>query len=110
MQLYQRSTDMAVGVPFNIASYVLLLHLFAAATGLEAGYFIHTFGDAHIYLNHLDGVEKQLSREPHPLPRIKLLKEIDFRPGGRPGINLTEDDIVLEGYVHHPFIRFPVAV
>lgn len=110
MQLYQRSADMAVGVPFNIASYALLLHLVAAATDLEPGVFVHTFGDAHIYLNHLEGVEKQLAREPLPLPKLRLALKPDFTPDGKPGINLGEDDIIVEGYEHHPFIRFPVAV
>jgi thymidylate synthase len=110
LQLYQRSADMALGVPFNIASYALLQHFFAAAAGLEPGFFVHTLGDAHIYSNHVDGIRKQLTREPLPLPTLRLLKTPDFTPEGRPGINLTEDDIVLEGYEHHPFIRFPVAV
>jgi len=110
LQLYQRSADMAVGVPFNIASYALLQHLLAAAAGLEPGVFVHTFGDAHIYLNHIEGVEKQLAREPLPLPTLKLMRAPDFEPDGRPGINLEEADIVLENYQHRPFIRFPIAV
>ena len=110
LQLYQRSADMAVGVPFNIASYALLLHLMAAATDLAPGFFIHTLGDAHIYLNHLEGVETQLARTPLPLPHLRLARRPDFEPDGRPGINLGEADILLEGYEHHPFIRFPVAV
>jgi thymidylate synthase len=110
LQLYQRSADMAVGVPFNIASYALLLHLMAAATDLTPGFFIHTLGDAHIYLNHLDGVETQLARTPKPLPRLRLARRPDFEPDGRPGLNLGEADIILEGYEHDPFIRFPVAV
>jgi thymidylate synthase len=110
LQLYQRSADMAVGVPFNIASYALLLHLVAAATGFEPGIFVHTLGDAHIYLNHVEGVERQLEREPFPLPTLRLLRTPDFTPDGHPGINLGEDDIVLEGYRFHPFIKFPIAV
>lgn len=110
LQLYQRSADLAVGVPFNIASYALLQHLLAAATGLEAGFFVHTFGDAHIYLNHVEGVEKQLARQPLALPTLRLMQTPDFAPEGRPGINLQEADIVLENYEHQPFIRFPIAV
>lgn len=101
-QLYQRSADVALGVPFNIASYALLTHLIAAECGLEAGHFIHTIGDAHIYLNHVDGLRKQLGRTPHPLPRLRLaakpLDEIEFA------------DIELLDYEHDPFIRFPIAV
>ena len=105
LQLYQRSADLAVGVPFNIASYALLLHIVAAATGLSPGYFIHTFGDAHIYLNHVDGVREQLTRTPYDLPQVRLKKRPELTP-----LDLTPDDLELVGYRHHPFIRFPIAV
>ncbi len=108
LQLYQRSADLAVGVPFNIASYALLLELVAAATGRVAGFFVHTFGDAHIYLNHVDGVREQLEREPLPLPRVELLKVPDLSAPER--FDLAPEDIVLVGYRHAPFIKFPIAV
>ncbi len=102
LQLYQRSADLALGVPFNIASYALLLEMVAKETGKRARYFVHTFGDAHIYLNHVEGVKQQLEREPLPLPTLRLAdkKVLDQR----------FEDIVLENYQHHPFIKFPVAV
>src|SRR5690606_33730818 len=102
MQMYQRSADMALGVPFNIASYALLLSMFALECGLVPGILTHTLGDAHIYLNHVDGVRTQLEREPHPLPKLII------QP--KPFLNLEFEDFALEGYAHHPFIRFPVAV
>lgn len=101
-QLYQRSADVAVGVPFNIASYALLTVMMAQATDLKPGHFVHTLGDAHIYLNHLEGVERQLTREPFPLPRVKV--------GARPLDELRFEDIELIDYRYHPFIRFPIAV
>jgi thymidylate synthase len=101
-QLYQRSADLALGVPFNIASYALLLSMIAKECNLEPRYFIHTFGDAHIYLNHIEGVKTQLAREPFPLPRLVL--------ADKPLFAMTFDDIRLENYQHHPFIKFPVAV
>ena len=102
LQLYQRSADLALGVPFNIASYALLLAMIAHATGKRARHFIHTLGDAHIYLNHVEGVQQQLTREPHPLPRLVL--------ADKPMFELGFDDIALDGYQHHPFIKFAVAV
>ena len=101
-QLYQRSADLALGVPFNIASYALLLSMIAQECELLPRHVIHTLGDAHIYLNHVEGVKTQLARAPLPLPRLLLAR--------RPVLELGFEDIALEGYQHHPFIRFPVAV
>jgi len=101
-QLYQRSADLALGVPFNIASYALLLSMVAQECELRPRHFIHTLGDAHIYANHVEGVKEQLAREPFPLPRLVLAK--------RPVLEMRFEDIALEGYRHHPFIKFPVAV
>ncbi len=103
LQLYQRSADLALGVPFNIASYALLQHLIANEAGLTPRHFVHTLGDAHIYQNHIEGLRRQLERQPHPLPTVHI------RPGATID-NLTFEDVSLEGYVHHPFIRFEVAV
>ncbi len=108
LQLYQRSADMALGVPFNIASYALLLELVAAATGRSAGFFVHTLGDAHIYLNHVDGIREQLTRTPLPLPRVRIAKVPDFSSPA--AFDLAPDDITLEGYQHGAFIKFPIAV
>jgi len=102
LQLYQRSADMALGVPFNIASYSLLLTIVAQRTGLTPGVFVHTLGDAHIYLDHVEGLQKQLEREPFERPSIRVAdKPID---------ELQLEDIELIDYQHHPRIRFAIAV
>jgi thymidylate synthase len=101
-QLYQRSADLALGVPFNIASYALLMAMIAQECNLKPRFFVHTLGDAHIYLNHVEGVKTQLAREPLPPPTLRL--------ANKPTLELTYDDIKLESYQHHPFIKFPVAV
>ncbi len=103
-QLYQRSADIFLGVPFNIASYALLTLMMAQITGLQPGEFIHTFGDAHLYLNHLQQVELQLAREPLPLPTMQLNPAVDSL------FDFTYDDFKLLDYQFHPHIKAPVAV
>ncbi|HHH31134.1 MAG TPA: thymidylate synthase [Polyangiaceae bacterium] len=103
-QLYQRSADLFLGVPFNIASYALLTRMVAQVTGLEPGEFVHTFGDAHIYLNHLEQVDLQLSREPRPPPRM------DIDPGVTNLFEFERSHFKLEGYTPHPRIKARVAV
>jgi thymidylate synthase len=103
-QLYQRSADLFLGVPWNIASYALLTHLIAKVTGLEASEFIHTFGDAHIYENHLDQVAEQLTREPYPLPTLQIDDSVTSLEG------LSPEQFRLVGYRHHARLSGEVAV
>jgi thymidylate synthase len=103
-QLYQRSADLFLGVPFNIASYALLTHLVAHVTGVDVGDFIHTIGDAHIYMNHLDQVDEQLSRAPFPPPTLRIDPAVSSLD------DLRRDQVELVGYRHHPTLRGEVAV
>ena len=103
-QLYQRSADIFLGVPFNIASYALLTMMVAQVCDLTPGDFVHTFGDAHLYSNHMDQVNEQLSRTPHPLPQMKL------NPAVKDIFGFTIDDFELVNYLAHPAIKAPIAI
>jgi len=102
LQLYQRSADIALGVPFNIASYSALLMMMAQECNLTPGVFVHTIGDAHIYKNHVDGMKETLTRKPLPLPQLKIAK--------KPFWEIQFEDFELVNYQYHPFIKFPIAV
>ena len=103
-QLYQRSADVFLGVPFNIASYALLTQMLAHVTGLRPGEFIHTLGDAHLYSNHLEQARLQLTRTPRTLPQMKITREVGSI------FDFQYEDFVLEGYEPHPHIKAAVAV
>ena len=103
-QLYQRSADVFLGVPFNIASYALLTHMMAQVCGLEAGTFVHTLGDAHLYNNHLEQSALQITREPMPLPQLKLNETITSID------EFTYEDVEIVDYHHHPHIKAPISI
>ena len=103
-QLYQRSGDVFLGVPFNIASYALLIHMIAHVTGLGVGEFVHTLGDAHIYLNHIEQIKEQLKRDPRPLPKLKIKRQVQNID------DFTFDDFEIVGYDPHPHIPGKVAI
>jgi thymidylate synthase len=122
-KMYQRSADLFIGVPFNIASYSLLTHLMARLTGYKAGQFVHSFGDAHIYQNHIDQVKEQLSREPKEKPEVEIdcewlnedepIKDLyyrDYDEEDRGWSRLTYENFKLKNYNHHPHISAPIAV
>jgi len=102
LQLYQRSADIALGVPYNLASYSALLSMIAQECGIKPRYFIHTFGDAHIYLNHVEGLKEQLARKPLPQPKLTIAQ--------KPFDQLQYEDFTLENYQSHPAIKFQIAV
>jgi thymidylate synthase len=102
--LYQRSADLGLGVPFNIASYALLTHLVAHVCDLQVGDFVHSFGDAHVYLNHIEGMEEQLTRQPLPFPKLELNSDI------REITDFKSEDIKIEGYKSLPAIKLKMAV
>ena len=101
-QLYQRSADLALGVPFNVASYALLMTMIAQQCGLTPGVFVHTIGDCHIYSNHVEGLKKQLTRNPYKLPSVHI--------ANKPIDGIAFEDITLCDYRHHPFLRFEISV
>uniref|UniRef100_A0A2K6GBI1 Thymidylate synthase n=1 Tax=Propithecus coquereli TaxID=379532 RepID=A0A2K6GBI1_PROCO len=103
-QLYQRSGDMGLGVPFNIASYALLTYMIAHLTGLKPGDFVHTLGDAHVYLNHIEPLKIQLQREPRPFPKLKILRKVETID------DFKAEDFKIEGYNPHPTIKMEMAV
>jgi len=103
-QMYQRSADLGLGVPFNIASYALLTCIFAHLTGLKRGSFVHTIGDAHVYLNHVDALKEQLKRKPRPFPTLTIDPKVDSVEA------CTFDDLTIDGYDPYPKIKMDMAV